>query len=108
MLDSRRSRIRATSRVERLRTAALAAGLAASRRLLPALGPRRLAHALGARGLRRLARGEAPLQRLDEVDDLLAGLGARSRHDLLARDLALDRGVQRLAVLVLVARGLEG
>src|SRR5262249_52534204 len=108
MLDSLRSRMRATSLVERLRTPRLSGGRAAAGRLLLALGPRGLADALRAALRGGVALGEAALQRFDEVDDLLARLGARGRDDLLAGGLAVDRGDQRRAVLVLVARGREG
>src|SRR5512145_3137303 len=102
MLDSLMSRIRATSDVERFRATALAGRGAAPRGLLLPLGARRLAFGRAGGGRRGVARGEAALQRLDEVDDLLARLGARRRHDLLARDLAVDRLEERPAVLVLV------
>src|SRR5262245_62603690 len=110
MLDSFIPRMRATSDVERFRPippALLARRRASARGLLLALRARRLAGALPGGGFRGVALGEAALQRLDEVDDLLARLGARRRHHLLAGDLALDRLEQGAAVLVLVALRLE-
>src|SRR5205814_10029730 len=83
-----------------------------------ALGALALLGGDGGRGRRRgrrgcgrlgrgLARGEAGAQRFGQVDDLAAGRGLLPfrRHDLLARDLVVDRGEDALALLVLELGG---
>src|SRR5262245_62030828 len=107
LLHSEDSRHLGNGEVARHRASLACRGAAPRGRLL-ALGARRLALGSAGGGLRRVALGEAPLERLDEVDDLLARLGARRRHDLLAGDLAVDRLDERAPVLVLVAGRVEG